>query len=93
MQPLFDNLPSDAQSFEFDFRTRDQFIKVEVEGLHAPNPNELSQQEIKGMLRTADFAETDAWKRYYKQSRTGANCPYAGATKPTVCSMNSTSKK
>ena len=60
LKPLFDHLPSGAQSFEFDFRTRDQFIKVEVEGLHAPNPNKLSQQEIKGVLQTADFAEAAA---------------------------------
>lgn len=75
LQPLFDNLPSGAKSFEFDFRTRDQFIKVEIEGLHAPNPNELSQQEIKGVVRTADFAETDAVEEVLRAEQDGRGLP------------------
>lgn len=53
---LFKDLPKDAQSFEFDFRTKDQYFDVNVDGLYAPNPKELGKQVLSGKVITADLA-------------------------------------
>ncbi|GJM32271.1 MAG: membrane protein [Saprospiraceae bacterium] len=57
LSKVFDNLPADAKSFEFDFRTRDQFMEVSIDGFNAPNPKDLRKQELRGTLRTVDFAD------------------------------------
>ena len=54
---IFPNAPKEASTFEFNFSTREQFFSVEVEGLQAPDPKDLTQQELTGILRTADLAE------------------------------------
>lgn len=56
LKKLMDKVPKEAQTFEFDFRTKDQFFEVEITGLKAPNPNDLSNQELTGQLRTSDIA-------------------------------------
>lgn len=55
---LFDNLPADAESFEFDFRTRDQYYSVHLDGLYAPDVRQLQKQSLKGKIITADQANT-----------------------------------
>jgi uncharacterized protein YfaS (alpha-2-macroglobulin family) len=75
LSSLFDKLPDGAETFEFDFRTRDQFLQVDVEGLHAPNPSQLSQQEVKGVLLTADYAETEEVEAVLTAQQNGNNLP------------------
>ena len=60
LSSLFKDLPKDAQSFEFDFRTKDQYFDVNVDGLYAPNPKELGKQVLSGKVITADLAEDEA---------------------------------
>ncbi len=59
MKKLFSNIPAEAQEFEFDFHTRVQFYEVTVLGLYPPDPNNLSKQELRGQITTADVAQTE----------------------------------
>ena len=56
LSAVFDGLPADAKSFEFDFRTKDQYFQVDVDGIHTVNPQNLEKQEIHGTIYTADVA-------------------------------------
>ena len=57
LKKLFTGLPQDAQSFEFDFQTKDQYFQVQFENIQAPNPKELAKQELQGKIVTADLAD------------------------------------
>ncbi len=73
LSKVFDNLPADAKSFEFDFRTRDQYMEVSIDGFNAPNPKDLSKQELKGTLRTSDFAEAETVEKVLNANQKGSN--------------------
>ncbi|MCB0703874.1 MAG: alpha-2-macroglobulin [Saprospiraceae bacterium] len=60
LNKIFDGVPDAAKSFEFDFHTRELQFTVEIEGLHAPNPADLSKQEIHGLVRTTDISDDTA---------------------------------
>jgi len=75
LQEVFPTVPADARSFEFDFRTRDQFLELRVQGLHAPDPSDLSQQEIKGQVQTADYAEPAAVEAALSAKQGGQELP------------------
>jgi uncharacterized protein YfaS (alpha-2-macroglobulin family) len=59
LDALFDNLPADAKSFEFDYKIRDQYLQIEVEGIHAVDQQKLEEQLIKGYAYTADWASAE----------------------------------
>ena len=59
LDQLFDNLPPDAQTYEFDFRTRDQHFRVDAEALYAPQPKETAKQTLRGTITTADAADNE----------------------------------
>ncbi len=59
LKKIFSGLPQDAESFSFDFRTKDQYFSVEADGISAPDPENLSKQEISGIVTTADVAGED----------------------------------
>ncbi len=65
------NVPKGMRSFEFDFRTRDQYFELNVDGLFAPNPRELSKQELKGNVYTADAAESGAVEKIITANQSG----------------------
>ena len=56
---LFAEATRENRSFAFEFRTREQFLQVDIEGLQAVQLNDLSKQELSGTAFTADQA-TDA---------------------------------
>lgn len=60
LQRVIPEVPDEAASFEFDFRTRDQYFELAIDGISAPNPGDLSKQELQGSLFTADMAEAEA---------------------------------
>jgi uncharacterized protein YfaS (alpha-2-macroglobulin family) len=60
LRSLLPDLPKAAAAFSFEFQTRGQFYQVELDHLRAPNPADLSQQELPGRLYTADYAESEA---------------------------------
>lgn len=59
LKKLFENVSSEADVFEFDFRTRDQYFELDVQGLFAESPNNLKKQDLRGTLTTADVATTE----------------------------------
>lgn len=63
LDKIFDKVPGELKDFEFNFRTREQHLRVNFEGIRAPDPSDLSQQEISGTIITADIADADAVKQ------------------------------
>ncbi len=59
LSKVFQNIPEELQSFEFNFRTREQFFSVGIDGIQAVNNEDLSQQMIKGTLYFTDVADIE----------------------------------
>ncbi len=59
LKKLFPEVPKDAQSFEFDFHTKEQFLNLEIDGLSPENGNDLSKQQLKGSIYTSDVATVE----------------------------------
>jgi hypothetical protein len=72
---VFDGLPSDAKSFEFDFRTRDQFVQLDLDGIHTPTVSDLSRQEVHGTIYTSDAAESDELEAVLEARQSGKQLP------------------
>ncbi len=75
LNKVIDNLPKEAQSFQFDFRTRDQFFEVQTNGYNAPNPKDLTKQEFSGSLYTADVADAEAIEKTVTAKQNGKTLP------------------
>lgn len=56
LKKVFKGLPQEAETFTFDFQTREQYFEVEADGISATDPADLSKQEISGTVITADVA-------------------------------------
>ena len=56
LKKLFSNIPAEAEQFEFDFHTRNQYYDITVLGLYPPDVNNLAKQELRGQITTADVA-------------------------------------
>ncbi|MCH2084114.1 MAG: MG2 domain-containing protein [Saprospiraceae bacterium] len=59
LKSVFSDVPSEAKSFKFDFRTKDQYFEIDIAGLQAPNPKKLTEQEIVGQLLSTDMLESE----------------------------------
>ncbi len=68
---LFSNVPSEAREFQFDFRAKDQFFEVNVEGLQATDLNDLKKQQIYGRVTTTDLAEKEQLNQTLTASQGG----------------------
>ena len=51
---LFDDVPSSVQEFEFDFKIKDIFFEVNIDGLIAEDQSDLSNQMIVGKVFISD---------------------------------------
>lgn len=71
LKKLFPQAPDDAKTFEFDFRTRDQFFDVEVYGLQAPEPSDLQKQNIVGAILTSDIIEQEPVEKLLTAKQNG----------------------
>ena len=56
LRKLFNELPSDLRTFEFDFQIREQNFYMSYKGLSNPDVNNISKQEFSGVLTTSDIA-------------------------------------
>jgi alpha-2-macroglobulin len=56
---LYDNVPKDLRTFLFDFKTKDQFFEVEIEGLRSMSNTDLTKEKLVGTLVTADVSENE----------------------------------
>ncbi len=63
VKQLFKSAPAQASTFEFEFRTRDQFLDIQVLGLQTPDPTDLSTQKLLGKIRTTDVAKAEQFAR------------------------------
>ncbi|MCO6480770.1 MAG: alpha-2-macroglobulin [Phaeodactylibacter sp.] len=75
LDKIIPDVPGEASSFEFDFRTRDQYLELAIDGISAPNPNDLSKQELQGALYTADMAEDKAVEATLTARQKGKELP------------------
>lgn len=75
LQKLISGLPKNARSFEFSFRTREQFFEVVTVGLETPNPQQLSNQVFSGRIVTADQASPEEVEAVLTASQQNDNLP------------------
>jgi len=75
LQQAIPGVPAEAASFEFDFRTRDQYFELAIDGISAPNPKDLSRQELQGSLFTADLADSEAVEGMLSAKQQGKQLP------------------
>lgn len=71
LKKLFNQLPKDAHSFEFDFRTKDQYFDLNFSGLFAPDHSALEKQAFKGTLFTTDEAATEQVEKLLEAKQNG----------------------
>lgn len=72
LKALYSSIPEAAQTFEFDFQTREQYFEVNVEGLQADSPSNLKKQTLIGNLYTADYAESNLVEKLLSASYNGS---------------------
>lgn len=72
---IISGVPQDAKSFQFDFRTRDQYFEVQTDGYDAPNPKDLTKQEYSGSVFTADIAENENVEQVLTATQNGKTLP------------------
>lgn len=68
---LFSNVPSEAREFQFDFRPKDQFFEVNIEGLQCTDLNDLKKQQVYGRVTTTDIAEKTELENLLKATQGG----------------------
>jgi uncharacterized protein YfaS (alpha-2-macroglobulin family) len=75
LKPLFANLPANADKFEFNFKTREQFVNVAVDGLIAADFSDLSKQKITGVIHTSDVVNAEELEAIFAARQGNAKLP------------------
>jgi len=75
LDEVFENLPEEAHSFEFDFLIRDKGLAVEVHGLEYPEGNDLTQETLTGVVFTNDRMETKKLEQIITVQQNGKAIP------------------
>ena len=57
LKRLFKNVPTDAEEFQFDFRTRELYFDVITDGIQPESNGDMSRQELVGEVTTSDRAD------------------------------------
>lgn len=65
----------DFEDLEFNFSVITQNVFVSFEGLHAPDPNDLSRQEVHGSVRTADHMAASDLEQLFTATQQGKDLP------------------
>lgn len=68
---LFGGVEKELQDFAFNFKTRDQFYSVRLNGLNTPDLTDLSKQSLAGSIRTSDFADNGAVEKILSAKQKG----------------------
>ena len=71
LEKLFDKVPSDLKKFMFDFRTKEQFVEVMVEGLRSEDGMDLKTQKLVGTVFTADVADKEKVEKLLNAKQSG----------------------
>ncbi|MEM9824297.1 MAG: Ig-like domain-containing protein, partial [Bacteroidota bacterium] len=72
---LFDKVPKSISSFEFDFRTKDQYLDLAVLGLETEDITDLATQTLKGNIYTSDVADAERVEAVLTASQGGTALP------------------
>ncbi|MEN0002789.1 MAG: MG2 domain-containing protein [Bacteroidota bacterium] len=75
LKSLFDQVSSNLKTFQFDFRTKDQYFDITYNGLQTPNPKQLGIQEFSGQLVTTDLAEEELVEQVLAAKQAGKVLP------------------
>ena len=75
LDEVFDNLPKEAKSFEFDFLVREQSLSAQVYGIEAEDPNDLTKQQLKGAVATNDAAQAEDLEKTLTVTQNGKELP------------------
>ncbi|NJN33295.1 MAG: hypothetical protein HC817_02615 [Saprospiraceae bacterium] len=70
LRKIFKSVPKDAETFEFDFRTREMYFEVVTDGIQ-PDGNNVNLQELSGELVASDRAETAAIEKCLTAQQNG----------------------
>ncbi|MEM6319713.1 MAG: MG2 domain-containing protein, partial [Bacteroidota bacterium] len=73
LSKIFDNVPRNASIFLTNFRTKDLRYDLSVEGLHASDFDDLTNQELHGEVFTADQADSEQVKKGLQAFQNGQN--------------------
>ena len=71
LKRLFKNVPSDAEEFQFDFRTRELYYEIIADGIQAENANDMSRQDLIGEMNTSDKADDTAMEQTLTANQSG----------------------
>jgi len=75
IRKLVNGLAKDIRSFEFNFRTREQHLSLQVDGLEPTNVQSLSEQQLRGVLITGDLLEKKELEKLLTASQGGTSLP------------------
>lgn len=70
---IIPDVPRDAKSFQFEFRTREQSARMQVNGIRPASATDLTQQEITGTIVMADAADGEQIESGFAASQSGTN--------------------
>lgn len=71
LSKIIPDVASDEKEFEFSFMTREQHLDFKMNGFRAPNPQNLKNQELYGVLKTADLADNSSIENLLDASQNG----------------------
>lgn len=75
LDKLFGNIDAANSNFQFDFHPKDQFFEVNLQGLQTVEATNIAKQELQGVLRTTDIADTKQVETLLKVSQNGNTLP------------------
>ncbi|MCB9340905.1 MAG: hypothetical protein H6577_22490 [Lewinellaceae bacterium] len=72
---VFNNLPKEADGFEFDFLVREQGLSVDVYGIEAEDASDLKKQQLKGAVITNDAVAAEEIEKVLTVKQNGNELP------------------
>lgn len=72
---IFDDVPSNAQTFAMPFRTRPLRYDLKVAGLRTSNSDDLKVQELHGAIATGDMADSELVEKGLTATQDGKSLP------------------
>ena len=70
---LFQGVPTEAKEFQFDFRAKEQYFDVLVEGLQTKELSNLSDMQVQGYVTTADAIDDKKVETILSATQAGQN--------------------
>jgi alpha-2-macroglobulin len=71
LNKLFKNVPTDAETFEFDFKTRSLHFDVETDGIEPENANDMAVQQVTGTIIASDPTDNKALEKVLTVEQNG----------------------